>query len=160
MGNQPEFPLAMTAQMTSFLEVREFRRPMTGQTARDHVEAQRRLAGIGPLFVLMKHRLSGWTKKELLRMAKEIATAKQIPRADRVARRRRDVLICWFCRCAPEFLFSPQLDPGQGPIEQIPEDEASMGGRVEFPHLPDQAFPHITEEPNQKGDGGNGDQNW
>jgi hypothetical protein len=143
-----DFCSSLKSEMNTFLEIKIPGRSVTNQTARDHIQTRKRVAEVAPLFVSMKVLFAGRTKHELLTMSMNIANAKQIPHVDRLARRSRDVLICWFCRCAPELLISHWLDPGHVPVELVPEEKVAKAPRIEFPELPEEVLSHIYEDSN------------
>jgi hypothetical protein len=77
---------------------------VTAQTQRDLQKCQQRVNKNRCLFPRMKDHLQRFPKAELLKYANELSTQKQIPPADRICRRNRDALICWFCESCPEIL--------------------------------------------------------
>jgi hypothetical protein len=74
------------------------------QTARDNDCVQQRIAACAAIFPDVKARLKGGTKDELLKYAEDIAQQRHLPPPDRVCRRSRDAVICWFCANAPNVL--------------------------------------------------------
>jgi hypothetical protein len=77
---------------------------VTAQTRRDLQKCQQRVNKNRCLFPLMKDHLHRFPKAELLKYASKLSTQKQIPPVDRVCRRNRDALICWFCESCPDIL--------------------------------------------------------
>jgi hypothetical protein len=77
---------------------------LTPQTQRDLNKISKRKNKNGFLLQPMARLFQSLPKTALLRLAKQISQSKQIPPADRICRRNRDALICWFCESAPELL--------------------------------------------------------
>lgn len=77
---------------------------VTGQTQRDLHKIRQRKNKNKVMYARMQKHLAGISKGLLLRVANEISTTKEIPPADRICRRNRDALICWFCEACPEML--------------------------------------------------------
>jgi hypothetical protein len=73
------------------------------QTARDSMSIQRRIAIAGPLFATVSHRIRGIRKSELLADALTLSTGANLTPPDRICRRSRDALVCWFCMNAPNY---------------------------------------------------------
>jgi hypothetical protein len=97
----------------------------TRQTLRDVAAVKRRVASCGELFDVMKKSLKNVTKTELLTHAQFLITQLSLPPCDRMCRRNRDALICWFCENKPDVAVGRQQ-------------------RVELPHLVD-VFPDLFQ---------------
>jgi hypothetical protein len=83
------------------------------------------------MYPRMNNHLGGMPKEILLKMANEISAKKGIPSPDRICRRNRDPLICWFCESCPE-LFSPQLT-----LISFGHPEPEPAQRLPFPPISD-----------------------
>jgi hypothetical protein len=70
----------------------------TPQTRRDTLAAQHRMAEVADRFPLALQLLAHLSKRQMLAMAAEICRAHGVPKPDRLARRQRVVLVCWFCQ--------------------------------------------------------------
>jgi hypothetical protein len=64
----------------------------------DMTETQKRVRQCGELYFTVRTMLSGITKRKLLEIAALIASMYNVPGVDRVARRNKDALICWWCK--------------------------------------------------------------
>jgi hypothetical protein len=73
----------------------------TRQTLRDLASVKRRIANCGESFDVVKKSLKNVTKTTLLTHAQFLVTQFSFPPCDRVCRRNRDALICWFCANKP-----------------------------------------------------------
>jgi hypothetical protein len=70
----------------------------SSQTIRDHTEVEDRRRRAGALFEAMECQLDDLTKKELVARACEISQKTGCPKPDRLCRRQRIGIICWFCK--------------------------------------------------------------
>jgi hypothetical protein len=88
----------------------------SAQTARDRERIEMRLKRChrtGPL-IAMRDLQKGRTMNALLREALTIAKEKGAERPDRIARRYRLGILCWFCDNNPGVLNPPQVGVGVG----------------------------------------------
>lgn len=96
----------------------------TSQTDRDLQHVRRRILAVPPSqFATMAISLARSTKAQLLQRACSISRECGAPAPDRMARRHRDALICWYCQFCPtvtsvEF---PPADSVALPFPEIPE---------------------------------------
>jgi hypothetical protein len=81
----------------------------TPQTRRDLDKITKRKNKNGFLLQPMAKLLQSRPKSALLQLARQISDSKQIPPVDRICRRNRDALICWFCESAPELLLGQRI---------------------------------------------------
>jgi hypothetical protein len=81
----------------------------TTQTARDNQIAQARISQHAEILPRMKSRFHDYTIQDLRNVAAAVVEQHGVPGPDRIARRRRDVLICWFCQFYPSILHEPDL---------------------------------------------------
>jgi hypothetical protein len=78
--------------------------PISAQTEKDNVSLSARKTALGSKFDAMKDFLKGKTKVELLFAARLLRKERNIEKVDRVAKRHRDALICWYCESCPDVL--------------------------------------------------------
>jgi hypothetical protein len=74
---------------------------LSRQTIRDVAAVKNRVAKCGQEFENMKNRLKNATKQQLLDYADSIAPQYHFPPCDRVCRRSKEALVCWFCEHVP-----------------------------------------------------------
>jgi hypothetical protein len=120
----------------------------TPQTRRDLEKIKQRKNKNSYVFPMMRAYLQQFPKGVLLQVAREISESKQIPPVDRICRRNREALICWFCESAPEVLSKQIPQSSLRPVIAIPElQRPEPQGRILFPsvhellaQLPDHPF--------------------
>jgi hypothetical protein len=76
---------------------------VTKQTRRDTIEGTRRMAKCAALYPEMEARLKSFPKAVLLDAAESMYKERGIPRPDRICFRRREPLICHYCKHFPDF---------------------------------------------------------
>jgi hypothetical protein len=79
-----------------------------------------------PLFVPMEKQLQDLSKPQMLSMARSFSAKHELPPPDRLCRRSREALTCWFCQHAPNFpaeflpLREEESPPAEARIIQSP----------------------------------------
>jgi hypothetical protein len=102
------------------------------QTKRDLIILAKEVEQLGPAFVIMGHRLQGFSKAKMAEMANHLAALSGNKKIGRLPRRYRAAMICWFCNHVPRFMepiqpIQPPSDNQDDPIPQpeVPDDKAN-----------------------------------
>jgi hypothetical protein len=98
---------------------------VTVQTQRDLHKMQQRMNKNRVMYPRMNTHLEGIPKDILLKMANKISVMKEIPPADRICRRNRSALVCWFCESylemlSPQLMLTPNVHPEPGSTPRLP----------------------------------------